>query len=87
MEFYRDLLFLTESCFLDICCTFVNAQSEKQYKEKCFFLPPKKSELFNLRFVWPTIWFDFGRAQIRMQVDASFDRLATQHKSTQVDCK
>ena len=34
-----------------------------------------------------TTCVDFGRAQIRMQVDASFYRLATQRKSTQADRK
>ena len=51
----------------------------------------------NLHFVWPptcvNLWWlattcvDFGQAQISTQVEASFHYLATQCKSTQVDCK
>ena len=38
-------------------------------------------------FVWSPTCVDFGWAQIRTQVDASFHRLATQRRSTQIDRK
>ena len=39
---------------------------------------------FDLRFVWPPTCVDFGRAQIRIQVDASFSPFG---RSTQVDTR
>ena len=56
-----------------------------------YWVPPFRPP--NLRTPCITVWYlawiftDISRAQIRTQVNASFHRLATQRKSTQVDRK